>query len=212
MLIVRFLKNLGLWDPGDLPNACAWLLKYSQARSFMLCITGASRYHGTVNNGHRGSDDCGEESGDLLAVSNPGEMSTPLIVYDRYEPYFRWVFALLLTMRAAKYLSIEHRGAAELVNVFANPPMVLKDPVAQAALLNFKDWGEKSANCHAKSKLLAAFGQLTDRDFEEGFKGTKVKDGRWTKMQQVPMMGAVLKVAALKDCFEECSCATRRRC
>lgn len=55
--------------------------------------------------------------------------------------------------------------------------------------------GEESAKYHANSNLPAVFGPLTDRDLAQGFKGTKVKAGKWTKMRQVHMIGAVSKIA-----------------
>lgn len=62
MLIIRFVKSLGLCDPKKLSESCAWLLPFSKSRSIVRSITGASRVSGNFTAGARGADDVGEQS------------------------------------------------------------------------------------------------------------------------------------------------------
>ena len=107
-LAVRLLKSLSVNSINHLQNAVSWLLPMSMSRALIRYATGASRAFGRR-----------QDPGDR------GELPGPLSQFDRNPCQWRTVACMLHILREWNLLSISHRGAERLTNVFTVPPRLM---------------------------------------------------------------------------------------
>lgn len=166
MLIVRHLKTLSFNFLAHLENSSAWLMEVSMFRSLVRYMTGASRSFGRKR----------EEA-------DGGESLGPIAEFDRNACQWKTVARMLHVMREVGFLSVSHRGAEWLTNVFSAPPKRMNIKTDQDSLLNVEKNGELTSKLHASVLFPDVFGALTEQDRSEHFGGKKFR--KWTKSRAV---------------------------
>ena len=166
MLIVRHLKGLSVNFINHLENAASWLMELSLVRALTRYVTGASRAFGRKRE-----------------IVDGGELPGPLGQFDRNARQWTTVARMIHIMREGGFLSIRHRGAERLTNVFSKPPKMMNIMKDQEVILNIASEGALTAKLHACVLFPEVFGHLSAEDRSKHFFGKKFK--KWTKARTV---------------------------
>ena len=166
MLAVRHLKSVSVNFINHLQNSASCLLPVSVSRALIRYATGASR-----------AFDRRRDPGD------GGELPGPLSQFDRNSCQWRTVARMLHIMRESNFLSVSHRGAERLTNVFTVPTRIMNIKKDQDEILAAAKRGVVTAKLHASVLFPGIFGRLTDEDRKTYFSSKHFKN--WTRCRSV---------------------------